>query len=140
MTTKAPVVDEAFPRTYRTTVFLAALIGLWLFCVLGAQVGLNFACGAALGVLLLHLLERAVNASLGAPPGRARRRQRLIYGPLHVLKYGLVAAAFYYGFRLELIAPLPLAAGYTLAYAVLVWVLLRERRADARVGQAGPSA
>lgn len=127
MITRAQIADKAFPRAYRTTVLLAALIGLWLFCVWGARVGLNFACGAALGVVLLHLLEGAVNAGLSAPPSEARRRRRLIYGPLHMLKYGLVGAGFYYGFRLDLIAPMPLAAGYTLAYAVLIWSLLRDR-------------
>ncbi|MFQ6132271.1 MAG: ATP synthase subunit I [Armatimonadota bacterium] len=134
-----PVADEPFPRAYRTTVFLAVFIGLWLFCVWGLRAGLSFCGGALLGVLLLYLLDRAVNAIVGAPPGKPDRRWRLIYGPLSVLKYSLVGAALYHGFRLELIAPLPLAAGYTLAHAALVYALLTQRGGGVGRRQPAPS-
>ncbi len=118
------------PRTFRTTAFVAVVIGLWSFCVWGARVGLNFVAGAGLGIVLLWLLAGAVHATVGAPPGCARRRRRLIYGPLHVLKYGLVAGLFYVGVRLDWVVPLPLAAGYTLIYAVMAALALAPRVAS----------
>jgi hypothetical protein len=127
MTTQAAVVDGFLARTYGTTAIAAAVIGLWSFCVWGAKIGLNVVAGALLGIGLLWLLAAAVHITVGAPPDRVHRRRRLVYGPLHVLKYGVVAGLFYMGVCYDWIVPLALAAGYTLIYAVMAALALAPR-------------
>ena len=119
----APLDAEFLKRTYRTSVWMGALLTLCAYAISGSLVVMgSFAAGATLAALLLKSQEILVLRALrpkGAEPYNGWDK-RIPWPLLLFLKYGLVAAAMSYLVRNQLITPAGFATGFMMMQMIVV--------------------
>ncbi|HVF10649.1 MAG TPA: hypothetical protein VNA16_07595 [Abditibacteriaceae bacterium] len=119
----APLDVDFLRRTYRTAVWMGALLTLCAYAISGSFiVTISFAAGAALAALLLKSQEIFVRRAL-RPKGSAAYSgwdRRIPLPLLWFLKYGLIAYAMSYLLRAQVLEPVGFATGFMAMQLIVV--------------------
>lgn len=129
-------MEGFFTRTYRTTAWLAAVVGLALWAFLGWERAVGFLAGAVIGLLFVAAIVTVVNA-LVRTPHEQRPRRRWPYALVYVGKYAMAAVGLYLLSRWSVDALMFSAAGIGLPLVVMVLKMVGTEL-NRRLGVGGP--
>lgn len=129
-------MEGFFPRTYLTTAWVAAVLGLGVWATLGWERAVGFLAGVAIGLVFVAAIVTVVTALVRAPREQ-RPRRRWPYGFLYVGKYAVAAGGLYLLSRWSVEALMFAAAGIGLPLVIMVLKMVGTEL-NRRMGVDGP--